>query len=196
MTLLAKDAESLQSTLFGRLITPGNADYENARRIHNGMIDRQPALIARCAAAADVVRVVDFARRRQMLVSVLGGGHGVSGLALCDGGLTIDLSGMKLVAVERNTRSARAEAGATWGDFDRETQRAGLATTGGIERTTGIAGLTLAGGLGFLMRKHGLTCDNLLSAELVTADGQTVTASEQENADLSGAYGEAEVTSA
>src|SRR3954454_2985756 len=186
MTSNLQDAwvERLQSTFLGRLVSPGSEDYERARRIHNGMIDRRPALIARCAAASDVVQAVNFARQRELMVSVLGGGHGVSGLAVCDGGLMIDLSGMKAVTVDRGLRTARADAGATWADFDRETQRAGLATTGGIERTTGIAGLTLAGGYGFLMRKYGLTCDTLRSAEVVTADGGAVTASEQENADL------------
>jgi hypothetical protein len=176
--------ESLQSTFLGRLISPGSEDYERARRLHNGMIDRRPALIARCAAASDVAQAVNFARERQLTVSVRGGGHGVSGLAVCDDGLMIDLSGMKAITVDRTLRTARADAGATWAEFDRETQLAGLATTGGIERTTGIAGLTLAGGYGFLMRKYGLTCDNLRSAEIITADGRAVTANQEENPDL------------
>jgi FAD/FMN-containing dehydrogenase len=157
------ESDRLGASLNGRLIGPGDPDYENARLIHNGMIDRRPALIARCASVSDVVQSVRFARHHGLPVSVLGGGHGVPGFAVCDGGLMIDLSGMKGVEVRPEDRLAQAEGGATWGDFDSATQQAGLATTGGVDRTTGIGGLTLAGGYGFLMRKYGLACDNLCS---------------------------------
>ena len=140
-------------------------------RIHNGMIDRRPALIARCAGVADVVAAVRFAREQQLLVSVRGGGHSVPGLRVCDGGLMIDLSRMQGVRVDPARRTARAEGGVTWGEFDHETQAFGLATTGGVARPTGIAGLTLGGGHGLLMRRYGLACDNLLSVDVVTADG-------------------------
>lgn len=177
-------AEQLGPVLNGGLIGPGHADYEDARRIHNGMIDRRPALIARCASTSDVIQTVRFARRHDMPVSVLGGGHGVSGFAVCDGGLMIDLSSINEVVVRPEEQLAEAGGGAKWGEFDSATQRAGLATTGGLDRTTGIGGLTLAGGYGFLMRKYGLSCDNLRSVELVTADGDVVMASEETNADL------------
>jgi hypothetical protein len=178
------ESEQLSTLLSGAVIRPEDPDFESARRIHNGMIDRRPALIARCASASDVVECVRFARRLDIPVSVLGGGHGVSGFAVCDEGLVIDLSGLNRIVVDPERRIALAGGGATWGDFDRETQKAGLATTGGIERTTGIGGLTLAGGYGFLMRKYGLTCDNLRAAQLVTAEGEVVTASAEENSDL------------
>ena len=179
-----KQSEALRAAIRGRLLGPGDGEYEGARQIHNGMIDHRPAWIARCAGAADVQLAVNFARDHQLPVSVMGGGHGVSGFAVSDGGLMIDLSGMKNIQVNPQTRTARAEGGATWGDFDGATQAFGLATTGGVERTTGIAGLTLAGGYGFLMRKHGLTCDNLLSADVVTAGGGTLVASVEQNPDL------------
>jgi hypothetical protein len=178
------ESEALSKVLQGGVIRPDGPDYESARRIHNGMIDRRPALIARCASTSDVTECVRFARRRAIPVSVLGGGHGVPGSAVCDEGLMIDLSGLRQITVDPERRTALAGGGAVWGDFDRETQKSGLATTGGIERTTGIGGLTLAGGYGFLMRKYGLTCDNLRAAEVVTADGEVVIASEGSNADL------------
>jgi FAD/FMN-containing dehydrogenase len=170
--------------LRGELLWPGDDGYDAARRIHNGMIDRRPALIARCAGAADVAAGVRFAREHHLPVAVRGGGHGVAGFAVCDGGLMLDLSRMRGVHVDPARRTARAEAGATWGDFDHETQAFGLATTGGIARPTGVAGLTLGGGHGYLMRRFGLTCDNLLSVDLVTADGQRLTAGADEHADL------------
>ena len=170
--------------LRGDLLRPVDDGYDAARKIHNGMFDRRPALIARCAGAADVIASVQFARDHQLLVSVRGGGHNIVGFALCDGGLMIDLSRMKSVRVDPVRQTARAEGGATWGDFDHETQALGLATTGGIARPTGIAGLTLGGGHGFLMRQFGLACDNLLSVDVVTADGHLVTASTDEHADL------------
>ncbi len=163
--------------LRGRLLQPGDGGYDEARRVWNGMIDRRPALIARCAGAADVMSAVRFARDHRLLVSVKGGGHNITGNAVCEGGLMIDLSPMKSVRVDRAGRTARAEAGLTWGDYNRETQALGLASTGGVVSTTGIAGLTLGGGLGWLMGQHGLSCDNLLTADLVTAEGEFLTAS-------------------
>jgi hypothetical protein len=170
--------------LRGSLLQPGDAGYDAARRVWNGAIDRKPALIARCAGPADVLATVNFARTNQLLVSVRGGGHNVTGNAVCDGGLMIDLSPMKGIRVDRQRRTVTAQAGATWGDLDHETQAFGLATTGGQISTTGIAGLTLGGGLGWLMRKCGLVVDNLLSADVVTADGRFLTASATEHADL------------
>jgi hypothetical protein len=170
--------------LRGTLLRPGDDGYDAARRVWNGMIDRKPALIARCAGAADVISAVNVARTRDVLVSVRGGGHGVAGYAVCDGGLMIDLSPMKGIRVDPARRTARAQPGLTWGEFDQETQAFGLATTGGFVPTTGIAGLTLGGGLGYLMRRFGLACDNLLSVDIVTADGQLRTASPTENEDL------------
>jgi FAD/FMN-containing dehydrogenase len=174
----------LGAGLHGPLFRPGDTGYDEARKIWNGMIDRRPALIAGCAGVADVIAAVRFAREHQVLLSVRGGGHNAPGNAVCRGGLMIDLSAMRSVRVDPVRRTARAEGGATWADFDRETQAFGLATTGGSVSDTGIAGLTLGGGLGWLAGKHGLTCDNLLSADLVTADGTVLLASETENADL------------
>jgi FAD binding domain-containing protein/berberine-like enzyme len=179
-----KQLEELKSALRGQLLGPGDEGYEAARRIHNGMIDRRPAMIVRCAGAADVMRAVKFARERELLVSVRGGGHGIAGFAVCDGGMMIDLSQMKSVRVDPGARTARAEGGATWGDFDGETLAFGLATTGGVARPTGIAGLTVAGGHGYLVRRFGLSCDNLISADVVTADGRMLKASASENSDL------------
>ncbi len=170
--------------LRGPLLQPGDGNYDEARKVWNGMIDRRPALIARCAGVADVIAAVRFARAHELLVSVRGGGHNITGNAVCDGGLMIDLSPMKSVRVDPVRRTARAEAGLTWGEYNRETQAFGLASTGGVVSTTGIAGLTLGGGLGWLMGKHGLSCDNLLSADIVTADGQFLTASADQNPDL------------
>lgn len=168
----------------GPVLRPGDAAYDEARRIWNGLIDRCPALIVRCTGTADVVEAVNFARTNELLVSVRGGGHNVSGNAVNDGGIVVDLSLMNGVHVDPAARTARAAGGATWGDVDRETQLFGLATPGGNVSTTGIAGLTLHGGMGHLRRKYGLSIDNLLSVDIVTADGQVRTASETENADL------------
>jgi FAD/FMN-containing dehydrogenase len=165
-------------------LLPGDDGYDAARKIYNAMIDHRPGIIARCAGVADVVHAVNFARENGLLVSVRGGGHNVSGNAVCDGGLMIDLSPMKSVRVDLNSKTARAEPGVTWGEFDRETQAFGLATTGGLISTTGIAGLTLGGGLGWLMGNHGLACDNLISVDVVTADGRMLTASASRNDDL------------
>jgi len=174
----------LGAGLHGPLFRSGDAGYDEARKVWNGMIDRRPALIARCAGVADVIAGVRFAREHDVLVSVRGGGHNAPGNAVCRGGLMIDLSAMRSVRVDPVRRTARAEGGATWADFDRETQAFGLATTGGSVSDTGIAGLTLGGGLGWLAGKHGLTCDNLLSADVVTADGRVLVASATDNADL------------
>jgi len=148
------------------------------------MIDRRPALVAGCVGAADVIASVRFARTHGLLVSVRGGGHNITGNAVCEGGLMIDLSRMKSVRVDPANRTARAEAGLTWGEYNRETQAFGLASTGGVVSTTGIAGLTLGGGLGWLHAKHGLSCDNLLSVDVVTADGQFLTVSGDQHPDL------------
>ena len=176
--------EAFKTSVRGELLRPIDEGYEDARQIWNGMIDRSPALIARCAGAADVITAVNFARDHNLLVSVRGGGHNVAGFAVCNGGLMVDLSRMKGIRVDPARRVARAEPGLTWGEFDWETQAFGLATTGGFMATTGIAGLTLGGGLGYLMRHFGLACDNLLSVDIVTADGQLRRASATENQDL------------
>jgi FAD/FMN-containing dehydrogenase len=176
--------EELDASFRGDLLLPESEGYDAARRIWNGAIDRHPACIARCKGVADVVAVVRFARERELLVAVRSGGHGVAGHAVCDGGLVIDLSLMKGIGVDPNARTAWAQAGVVWGELDRETQLHGLATVGGIVTHTGIAGLTLGGGIGWLMRKYGATVDNLLSVDLVTADGELLTASENMNSDL------------
>lgn len=172
------------SKLRGEVLRAGDAGYDAARRVWNGLIDRHPAVIARCAGTSDVVCAVDFARENDLLVAVRGGGHNVAGSATCDGGLVIDLSPMRDVRVDPGRRTARAEGGATWADLDRETQVFGLATPGGLVSETGIGGLTLGGGIGWLRRKHGLSCDNLISVDVVTADGGLLTASEESNVDL------------
>jgi FAD/FMN-containing dehydrogenase len=174
----------LQASLRGPLLGPGDAGYDTARKIDNAMIDRRPALIARCAGVADVLAAVRFARKHDVLVSVRAGGHNVAGNAICDDGLVIDVSPMKGIRVDPVGRTVQAQAGVTWGDLDAETQAFGLATTGGVISTTGIAGLTLGGGVGWLNGRFGLACDNLIGADVVTAEGQLVRASEQDNADL------------
>jgi FAD/FMN-containing dehydrogenase len=176
--------EQLRSALQGSLLAPGAPGYDESRTIWNAMIDRQPGLIVRCATTADVVLAVRFAREHDLLLAVRGGGHNIAGNAVCEGGLMIDLSPMKAVRVDPASRTARVEGGATLADFDREAQAAGLATPLGINSTTGVAGLTLGGGFGWLSRKFGLTIDNLLSAEVVTAKGEVVRASSDENPDL------------
>jgi FAD/FMN-containing dehydrogenase len=168
----------------GVLLRPNESGYDEVRRVHNGMIDRRPALIARCLGTADIVDAVNFARTRGLDLAVRGGGHNVAGRAVCDDGLMLDMSLMKGIHVDPVRRTARAQGGVTWREFNRETQAHGLATTGGVISTTGIAGLTLGGGLGWLMAKHGLAMDNLVSAEVVTASGDIVRASKDENADL------------
>jgi FAD binding domain/Berberine and berberine like len=178
------DIQGFGATLRGDLIRPEEDGYGRARAVFNGMVDRRPALIVRCAGVADVVKGVEFARSHDLLLSIRGGGHSVAGKAVCDGGLMIDLSPMKGIRVDPARRTAEAQAGLTLGEFDHETQEFGLATTLGVVSVTGIAGLTLGGGLGWLNGKHGLACDNLISADVVTADGRLLTASEEENEDL------------
>jgi FAD/FMN-containing dehydrogenase len=183
-TSLADAVAKLAPSFSGRLLQPGDAGYEEARALHNGLIDRRPALIARCLGTADVADAVRLGRELGLEIAVKGGGHNVSGRASVDGGLMIDLSPMKGIHVDAKARSARAQGGVTWAEFNRATQLHALATTGGVVSTTGIAGLTLGGGLGWLMPKHGMALDNLLAAEVVTAEGQVLTASAQDNADL------------
>jgi len=175
---------TLEASLGGELLRQGDGGYDEVRRIWNGMIDRHPALIARCTGTADVIEVVRFARENGLLLSVRSGGHNIAGHAVCEGGLMIDLSPMKGIWVDPASRTARAQPGVTLGELDRETQVHGLAAVLGFISTTGIAGLTLGGGFGYLSRKHGWTTDNLLSVEIVTAEGQLVRASADENEDL------------
>ncbi len=184
-TRLTKEiVEPFASGLKGELIREDGPGYEESRKIWNAMIDRRPAMIARCRGPEDVVRAVNFARDHRIPLSVRGGGHNVSGNAICDDGLVIDLTPMKEVQVDPERRVATAQGGVTFKEFDLKTQEFGLATTGGIVSSTGIAGYTLGGGLGYLMRKHGLACDNLLGVEIVTADGRVLKANARENADL------------
>jgi hypothetical protein len=170
--------------LSGRLIRPDDPGYDEARSIWNGAHDRRPALIVQCAGVADVMRAVDFARSEDLVVAVRGGGHSIPGFSTCDGGIVIDLSAMKSVRVDPERRTAVAQGGCTWAEVDHETQAFGLAVTGGLVSSTGIAGFTLGGGIGWLMRKCGLACDNLIAADVVTADGRLVHASEDENPEL------------
>jgi FAD/FMN-containing dehydrogenase len=183
-TLSAPAVEELATAFGGSLLQPGDQDFDEARLVWNGLHDRHPALIARCTAAADVVAAVNFARENGLAVAVRGGGHSAPGYGTCDDGIVIDLSPMKGIAVDPEARTARAEAGLTWGEFDAATQEHGLAVTGGRFSTTGISGLTLGSGSGWLERKCGLTADNLVSVEVVTASGEQVTASSGENPDL------------
>jgi FAD/FMN-containing dehydrogenase len=177
-------ATALRSALRGEVIEPDDVGYDHARRVWNGLIDRRPQVIARCADVADVIEVVRVARAHHPVLSIRGGGHQVAGSAVCDGGLVIDMSAMRGVQVDPAARTAQVQAGATWRDVDRATQVYGLATTGGEVSRTGVAGLTLGGGLGVLMRTHGLSCDNLRSVQIVTADGMVRTASHDEHPDL------------
>jgi len=174
----------LKTSLSGQLLRAGDAAYDETRKVWNGMIDHRPAVIARCAGKDDVHRTIAFAREHDLLVSVRAGGHNIAGKAVCEGGLMIDLSAMGRIGVDRRNGMARVEGGATLGELDGATQAFGLATTAGVVTHTGVAGLTLGGGVGRLARKYGLACDNLVSVELVTADGHAVRASATENADL------------
>ncbi len=183
-TLSQGTTARFQGLLEGELIHPGEDGYEEHRRVWNGMIDKRPALIARCASLEDVVRTVSFAREEGLLLAVRGGGHSFAGFSTCDKGLVLDLSLMNAIEVDPERRRARAGGGVTWSVFDAATHAYGLATTGGLISTTGIAGLTLGGGIGWLQRKCGLACDNLLSVELVTASGDVVRASAGENPEL------------
>jgi hypothetical protein len=178
------EIDGLRTQLRGALLCPGQDGYDTARTIPNAMINRRPALIARCTGAADVIACVRFAREHDLIVAVRGGGHSVAGKSVCDGGLMIDLSLMKGIRVDPARRTARAETGLTLGEFDRETQAFGLATTLGVVSKTGIAGLTLGGGWGHMHAKYGLALDNVISADVVTADGRLLTANSDENPDL------------
>jgi FAD/FMN-containing dehydrogenase len=174
----------LASSFTGELLQPTDTAYDDARRVHNGLVDKRPALIARCRGAADVADAVKLARRTGLEIAVRGGGHNVAGRATVEAGLMIDLSQMRGIHVDPAARTARAQGGVLWKAFNRETQAHGLATTGGVVSSTGVAGLTLGGGIGWLMPKYGLALDNLLSVDVVTADGSLLRASEDENPDL------------
>ena len=182
--LRASAIARLTKNLRGELVLPGDAHYEQARRVWNGTVDKRPMMVLYCAGRQDVIEALHFARSQGLPVAVRSGGHNVAGLSVCDGGMVIDLSRMKRIEVDRERRIARAEAGLSLGEFDTATQACGLATTMGVNSDTGIAGLTLGGGFGKLGRKYGLTCDNLLAAEIVTADGRSLRASATENTDL------------
>jgi FAD/FMN-containing dehydrogenase len=184
VVLTPSDIGDLRASLRGQLLTPGQDGYDSARRIWNGAFDKKPALIARCAGSADVGQAIRFARAHDLLVAVRGGGHSLSGQSVCDGGLMIDLSPMKSVRVDPQAKRAFVDAGVLLGQFDRETQSHGLATTAGTVSHTGVAGLTLGGGFGRIGRRFGLACDNLASADVVTADGTFVKASSHDNPDL------------
>jgi FAD/FMN-containing dehydrogenase len=168
----------------GEVIVAGHDEYDDARAVWNGVVDRRPRLIARCVGVADVAAAVRFALDRDLEIAVRGGGHNVAGTAVCDDGILIDLSAMRAVSVDPAERTAHVQGGALWGDVDHETQAHGLATTGGIVSHTGVAGLTLGGGIGFLMRKHGLAVDNVVEAEVITAGGDIVRASAEDHPDL------------
>ena len=174
----------LRNKVRGRVLIPQDADYEAAREIWNAMVDKRPSVILRCSETADVVTGIEFARTHELQTAIRGGGHNIAGNALSNGGLVLDLSPMKSVRVDPDARTASAEPGVIWGEFDLETQKFGLATTGGVVSTTGVAGLTLGGGVGWLHARHGLAADNLISADVVLADGRRVTASDDENEDL------------
>ncbi len=176
--------EAFETVLRGDLIKEGSPNYDEVRQVWNGLIDRRPALIVRCSGVADIIEAVNFVAAYKLLLSIRGGGHNVAGSAVCDGGIVIDLSLMKGIFVDPQKHTARAQGGVTWAELDRETQVFGLATPGGVVSTTGIAGLTLGGGIGHLRSKYGMSCDNLLSVDLITADGNFLTASETENSDL------------
>ena len=176
--------EDLRAAVSGPVLEPGQPGYDEARLVHNGTVDCHPAAIVRCHTVADVIDAVNYGRGAGLELTVRGGGHNVAGRAVCDGGLMVDLAPMKGIFVDPGKRTARAQGGVTWGEFNRATQLHGLATTGGVISTTGIAGLTLGGGIGWLMGKYGLVVDNLRSAEVVTAAGGLVQASASENADL------------
>ncbi|WP_218839805.1 FAD-binding oxidoreductase [Streptomyces sp. WZ.A104] len=176
--------ERLRERARGPVVTPDSDGYDEARKVYNAMFDRRPAAVVQCANAGDVMAAVDFARDNELDLAVRGGGHSVPGFGTCDDGVVADLSGMRGVRVDPEQRTARVDGGATWGDFDAATHAFGLATTGGIVSTTGVAGLTLGGGIGHLARSLGLSCDSLISADVVTAEGRLLVASEQEHDDL------------
>ena len=187
MTVTSAQSEAidqLATSFGGRLLRAADPGYDAARKVHNGLIDKHPMVVARCTGTADIAAAVSLARQLGLDIAVRGGGHNVSGNATVQGGMMIDLSPMKAVLVDAKARTAWAQGGVTWGEFNRETQLHGLATTGGVVSSTGVAGLTLGGGLGWLMAKHGLALDNLLAAEVVTAEAKVIRASADENADL------------
>ncbi|HEY3631632.1 MAG TPA: FAD-binding oxidoreductase [Jatrophihabitantaceae bacterium] len=186
MTTTLGDAtlSELRETLRGTAVVPGDADYDTARAVWNGYHDKRPAMVVRCAGTADVITAVRFARSQGLTIAVRGGAHSIAGFSTVDDGIVIDLAPMQGVQVDVAARTARAQGGVTWSGFDHETQAFGLATTGGLVSSTGLAGFTLGGGIGHLARTHGLACDNLLSADVVTADGNLVRASADENPDL------------
>jgi FAD/FMN-containing dehydrogenase len=184
MTVNELSANTLKSSLRGELIQPGDEGYDAARKVYNAMIDKRPALIARCADVADVITAVNFGRENGLLVSIRGGGHNAGGLGVCDDGLVIDLSFIRYTHVDPETRTVRVGGGCTWGDVDHATHAFDLAVPSGIISTTGVGGLTLGGGLGYLTRKCGLAIDNLIAADIVLADGRFVTADEKQHADL------------
>lgn len=183
-TLSEESVTEFSNGLRGQVILPGDDNYERARNVWNGNIDKHPALVARCLGVGDVIDCVNFARENNLVLAIRGGAHSAAGYGTCDGGIVIDLSQMRGIQVDPEKRTAQAQPGVLWGDFDKDTQAFGLATTGGVITNTGIAGLTLGGGLGWLMGKHGFTIDNVLSFDVVTADGKFQKASENENADL------------
>jgi FAD/FMN-containing dehydrogenase len=176
--------DALKSSLRGKLIHPGESDYDDARRIHNAMIDKRPALIVQCTGVADIITSFNFAKKNNLLFTVRGAGHNVAGSSVCDGGIVIDLSHMKGIRIDPLEQTAQVEPGVTWGELNHDLQIFGLAATGGFISTTGVSGLTLGGGLGWLLRKHGLALDNLLSVDIVTADGLFITADKTQHADL------------
>ena len=180
----AEQLDGLRAGFSGSVLEPGQTDYDTARRIHNGLIDRRPALIARCQNAADIADAIRFARANDLEICVRGGGHNVAGRAVIDDAMMIDLSPMKGIRVDPAARTVRAQGGVIWRELNRETAAHGLAVTGGAISTTGIAGLTLGGGLGWLMAKYGLAADNLLGVELVTADGSIVDVTADSDPDL------------
>ncbi len=183
-TIASGEINELKKILNDKILIPGDVDYDITRRVWNGMIDRKPAVIVQCNNTDDVIQSVKFAKENSLVVSVRGGGHNVTGNAVCDSGIMIDLSLMRSVKVDAEKQIAEVQTGATWGDFDKATQQHGLASTGGLISTTGVAGLTLGGGVGWLVRKHGLCCDNLTGAEIVTADGSLLHVSTTENPEL------------
>jgi FAD/FMN-containing dehydrogenase len=186
VTRIVDDAavEDLKTRIRGELIRPGDAQYEEARKVYNGMIDKTPALIVRCVDVADVISSVNFAHERSLPLAVRGGGHNGPGLGTVDDGVVVDLARMKGVYVDAANRTVRVQGGAVWGDVDHATHPFGLATPSGFVSSTGVGGLTLGGGIGYLARTYGLTLDNLLEVEMVLADGSVVTANEKENPDL------------
>jgi FAD/FMN-containing dehydrogenase len=184
MGVNASSIDRLRGAVSGRILVPGDVDYDDSRRVFNGRIDRRPAVVLQCKGADDVSVGLAFAREAGLEVAVRGGGHSIAGFSVCDDGLVIDLSPMKQIDVSPRENRARVAAGARWGDLDTATQAHGLAVPGGVVSTTGVAGLTLGGGFGYLSRKYGLSCDNLVGADVVTASGKVLRASEQENPDL------------